>query len=89
MTEDELAEAADALHEIEELRAVLGGIGPEGGLLTPQEIAVLRLRYGITEEGAPAEPLSARETSTALGLHHDGARRLEKEALRKLREALG
>lgn len=53
--------------------------------LTEREAAIITMRYGL--DGAP--PKTQRETAEYCGISRSYVSRIEKHALKKLREALG
>ncbi len=54
------------------------------GRIDDREATILRLRYGLDE----TEPMTLKEIGAKIGLTRERVRQLEREALRKLREAL-
>ena len=52
--------------------------------ITEREATILRLRYGLGER----EPMTLKEIGVEIGLTRERVRQLEREALRKLREAI-
>jgi RNA polymerase nonessential primary-like sigma factor len=55
------------------------------GRLTVEQQRVLRTRFGLREDGTDGPLLSTRETAALLGLSEERVRRLEREALTRLR----
>lgn len=58
-------------------------------VLTPREIEILTLRYGLCEPGASNAELTQREVGKILGCSRSYISRLEKRAIEKLRGVMG
>ena len=62
------------------------GVGYLIGVLTPREQLILRLRYGLGEDGS--DPMTLKEIGKIVGLTRARVRQIERDALKKLYEVM-
>ena len=75
--DDDLLETICTRQQVQQVRRAMGEC------LTPQELQVIRMRYGIG-----CRPYRQREVAEQIGLSRSYVSRIEKKALQKLRSAL-
>jgi RNA polymerase primary sigma factor len=80
LTDDRGKAAEDQLIESDDLQRVLERMA----MLEPRELAVIRMRYGLDDDG----PKTLREIGELLGLTRERVRQLEKQARQKLTSGL-
>ncbi len=81
LTDDRLKSPDDQLIESDDLERVFKQLDE----LDHREAAVIRLRFGLDEEG----PMTLREIGEQLGLTRERVRQLENQALTKLIDSIG
>lgn len=78
-----MLEDIDTRFQATRLYAVMASV------LTPREIEILTLRYGLSEPGTSNAELTQREVGKILGCSRSYISRLEKRAIEKLRGVMG
>jgi RNA polymerase primary sigma factor len=66
---------------------LLRRLGDLLGAIDEREATILKLRYGLGAEGQ--EPMTLKEIGRVVGLTRERVRQIEREALRKLYDAMG
>ncbi len=82
--EDESARSPEELLLNEDLLATLGALLD---VIDEREATILRLRYGLGEDGA--DPMTLKEIGAIVGLTRERVRQIERDALRKLYTVMG